>query len=550
MLFTLERTGFVARDWQGSSVKRSVEEGKAGNQTPLRRSAEVWARIFQSGDSKLWVVGGCALFVLTLGAFARIVERDVNLGYLYAIPLTVAAGFLKRWQIVIMAFASSLLLEMGSPMPWSADFGVRLATITVAFGATGLFVKELTRNQQFALERSRHLEARQKLEDQLRHAQRLEAVGRLAGGVAHDFNNILCVVMAYSDNLLRKIGPDAAYRKDVEQIRTAADRGSRLTRQLLVFSRREKVEPISLDLNEVVSRVDEMLRRLIGQDIDLELQLQPRLKRVTADTGLIEQMIMNLAVNARDAMPQGGRLVIGTSEIEVKESVGPLRDDMPPGEYVTMTVSDTGTGMDEGTQEHLFEPFFTTKEAGRGTGLGLSMVYGIVKESGGAIRFSSEAGRGTIFTIYLPAREAVEEPLAGAVPAVSSDEAGGEAARVLLVEDYEPIRTIAAEVLRNNGYVVVEAQDAGEAMSLAAKNRTGFDLLLTDVAMPKVSGQELAQKLTAERPEMPVLYMTGFADHVLGRGPMVPAGAKLLEKPFVPDSLLEAVRAAMDQVRA
>ena len=528
-------------------MKKTFEEAKAGTNTGLRRSAEWWGRIFQSHDSKLWVVGGCALFVLTLGGFARIVERDVNLGYLYAIPLTVAAGFLRRWQILVMAFASALLLEMGSPSPWSTDFGVRLATITVAFGATGLFVKELTRNQQFALERSRHLEARQKLEDQLRHAQRLEAVGRLAGGVAHDFNNVLCVIMAYSDTLLRKIGPDAAYRKDVEQIRTAADRGARLTRQLLVFSRREKVEPAALDLNQVVVRVDEMLRRLIGQDIELELQLQARLKRVTADMGLIEQMIMNLAVNARDAMPKGGRLVIGTAEAEVKE--GLLRD-IPPGSYVTLTVSDTGTGMDERTQEHLFEPFFTTKEAGRGTGLGLSMVYGIVKESNGSIRFMSEAGRGTTFTIYLPARDIEDEPDEALSPVRISGDSPGEAGRVLLVEDYEPIRTIAAEVLRSNGYVVVEAQDAREAMSLAAKHRVGFDLLLTDVAMPKVSGQELAQKLTAERPEMPVLYMTGFADHVLGRGPIVPAGAKLLEKPFVPDSLLEAVRSALDQVRA
>jgi len=530
------------------AVKPIPEDPKAGISSGLRRSAEVWARIFQSRGSKLWVVGGCAVFVLTLGAFARIVERDVNLGYLYAIPLTVSAGFLRRWQILVMAFASALLLEMGSPAPWSADFGVRLATITVAFGATGLFVKELTRNQQFALERSRHLEARQKLEDQLRHAQRLEAVGRLAGGVAHDFNNVLCVIMAYSDALLRKMGPEAAYRKDLEQIRTAADRGARLTRQLLVFSRREKVEPAALDLNQVVSRVDEMLRRLIGQDIDLELQLHPRLKRVTADTGLIEQMIMNLAVNARDAMPRGGRLVIATAEIEVKP--GDAVRDLQPGSYVSLTVTDSGIGMDERTQEHLFEPFFTTKEPGRGTGLGLSMVYGIVKESNGAIRFHSEPGRGTTFTIFLPAMEGSDEPDQSGSSLPVADESGGEAGRVLLVEDYEPIRKIAAEVLRNNGYVVVEAQDAGEALVAAAKNRSGFDLLLTDVAMPKVSGPELAQKLTADHPDLPVLYMTGFADHLLGRGAMVPAGAKLLEKPFVPDSLLEAVRSALDQVRA
>jgi two-component system cell cycle sensor histidine kinase/response regulator CckA len=531
------------------AVLKNIEEARSVSNHGLRRSTQIWARIFQSRGSKLWVVGGCALFVITLGAFARVVERDINLGYLYAIPLTVAAGFLRRWQILVMAFASALLLEMGSPSPFSADFGVRLATITVAFGATGLFVKELTRNQQFALERSRDLEARQKLEDQLRHSQRLEAVGRLAGGVAHDFNNVLCVIMAYSESLLRKIGSDTAYRKDMEQIRTAADRGARLTRQLLVFSRREKVEPTALDLNEVVSRVDDMLRRLIGQDIELELQLHPRLKRVTADLGLIEQMIVNLAVNARDAMPQGGRLVIGTSETVIGESNGPLPD-LPPGTYVTLTITDTGTGMDDRTQEHLFEPFFTTKEPGKGTGLGLSMVYGIVKESNGSIRFSSEAGRGTTFTIHLPALEAVDEPSQSLRAAGAAAHSAGEAGRVLLVEDYEPIRSIAAEVLRNNGYVVVEAQDAREALLLAAKHRTGFDLLLTDVAMPKVSGPELARKLTSERPNMPVLYMTGFADHVPGRACAVPAGAMMLEKPFVPDSLLEAVRTALEHVRA
>ena len=524
------------------------EEVKAGPSNGLRRSTEVWARIFQSRGSKTWVVGSCALFVFTLGVFARTVERDVNLGYLYAIPLTVAAGFLRRWQIVVMAFASALLLEMGSPTPWSTDWGARLATITVAFGATGLFVKELTRNQQFALERSRHLEARQKLEDQLRHAQRLEAVGRLAGGVAHDFNNVLCVIMAYSEAILRKMGADGTFRKDVQQIRTAADRGARLTRQLLVFSRREKVEPAPLNLNDAVTRVDEMLRRLIGQDIDLQLKLQPHLQRVTADAGLMEQMIMNLAVNARDAMPRGGRLVIATGLAEVVEGAAPLRD-LAPGSYVTLTVSDTGTGMDKDAQEHLFEPFFTTKEAGKGTGLGLSMVYGIVKQSSGHIGFVSEPGRGTVFTIYLPAMvdtdDWYEEP---AEPAAKAG-AGADAGRVLLVEDYEPIRTLAADLLRSNGYTVVEAQDAREAISLAEQQRLRFDLLLTDVAMPKMSGQELAQRLTSQRPGMPVLYMTGYTDDVFGKGPMIPAGAALLEKPFVPDSLLEAVRSVLDGSR-
>ena len=528
-------------------MDKTVDDAKRAASNGLRRSTQVWARIFESRGSKTWVVGACAVFVCALGIIARIVERNVNLGYLYAIPLTVAAGFLKRWQIVVMAFASALLLEMGSPSPWSADFAARLATITVAFGATGLFVKELSRNQQFALERSRHLEARQKLEDQLRHAQRLEAIGRLAGGVAHDFNNVLCVIMAYSETVLRKMGTESVFRKDVEQIRTAADRGARLTRQLLVFSRREKVEPEALNLNDVVSRVDEMLRRLIGQHIDFELKLQSRLPRVFADAGLMEQMIVNLAVNARDAMPGGGRLFIETRGIEVTQGASPLRD-LTLGSYVTLTVKDTGMGMDKDTQEHLFEPFYTTKEAGKGTGLGLSMVYGIVKQSNGHIGFTSKPRQGTAFTIYLPAMDAEDRCEAPDPPAVIAG-AASSTGRVLLVEDYEPIRTLAAELLRDNGYTVVEAQDAGEAISLAQQQRLGFDLLLTDVAMPKMSGQELAQRLTSERPGMPVLYMTGFADQVFLQGPMVPAGAALLEKPFVPDSLVEAVRNVMNRQR-
>jgi two-component system cell cycle sensor histidine kinase/response regulator CckA len=528
-------------------VKTVLKTQRANTPHGLSRSTQAWARIFESRGSKTWIVGGCALFVFTLGLIARTVERDINLGYLYAIPLTIAAGFLKRWQILFMAFASALLLEMGSATPWSPDYIARLATITVAFGATGLFVKELTRNQQFAVERSRHLEARQKLENQLRHAQRLEAVGRLAGGVAHDFNNVLCVIMGYSASLLQKIGQEGAHRKDVEQIRTAADRGARLTRQLLVFSRREKVEPTALDLNQVVSHIDEMLRRLIGQDIDLVLKLKPGLRRITADAGLIEQMIMNLVVNARDAMPQGGRLIIGTAGIEIVEGRSPARD-LAPGSYVILTVSDTGTGMDEDAQEHVFEPFFTTKEAGKGTGLGLSMVYGIVKESNGQIGFVSEPGRGTTFTIYLPATEIADEPSEVSSSFTKPIEAAAETRRVLLVEDYEPIRTLAAEVLRNNGYTVTEAQDAREAISLAQQQRHSFDLLLTDVAMPKMSGPELAQKLTSEKPELPVLYMTGFAD-VLTQSPKLPAGATLLEKPFVPESLLEAVRSALEQAR-
>ena len=528
-------------------MDKPTDYGKATN--GLRRSTEVWARIFQSHGSKTWVVGGCAIFVFVLGVIARTLQRDVNLGYLYAIPLTVAAGFLRRWQILVMAFFSALLLEMGSNAPWSPDYAARIATITVAFGATGLFVKELTRNQQFALERSRHLEARQRLEDQLRHAQRLEAVGRLAGGVAHDFNNVLCVIMGYSDSVLRKMGTNPPFRKDVEQIRMAADRGARLTRQLLVFSRRQKIEPAALNLNDVVSRLADMMLRLIGQDIDLELKLQPRLRKVMADVGLIEQMVMNLAVNSRDAMPAGGRLVIATSAMEICRANAPLPD-MAAGPYVTLTVSDSGTGMDMDAQEHLFEPFYTTKEPGKGTGLGLSMVYGIVKESNGHIAFTSERGRGTTFTIYLPALELAEEPGESVAPLTVPAETPNEAGRVLLVEDYAPIRMLAAELLRNSGYTVVEAQDAAEAISLAGQQRQAFDLLLTDVAMPKMSGQELARRLTTEWPAMPVLYMTGYADDVLGHRPTLPAGSALLEKPFVPDSLLEAVRSVLEAPRA
>jgi two-component system cell cycle sensor histidine kinase/response regulator CckA len=490
----------------------------------------------------------CGIASLILAVADLTVFRDLTLGFLYIIPLAVAAGFLKRWQIASLALGLAALREIGSPLPWFGDYFAHFMTTAAAFAVTGWLIKELAVNQQFMRERARHLEDRRELEDQLRHAQRLEAVGRLAGGVAHDFNNLLSVIIGYSDFALARAADDEL-RRDVEQIRKSADRAALLTRQLLVFSRRQKVEPSLLDLNDLVSNLDKMLRRLIGEDIDLQLTLHDGSLRVTADAGQMDQVLMNLAVNARDAMPHGGRLMIETSDIDI-DQVGPL---LPPeiqrGRYARITVSDTGVGMDKQVQEHIFEPFFTTKEAGKGTGLGLSMVYGLVRQNSGHVWFHSAPGEGTSFAIYLPlsgaaAAESTRAPVARRRPRFGCGS-------VLLAEDYGPVRSLAAEILKNHGYSVVAVCDGAEALAAVRRCEIPFELLLTDVVMPGMSGRELAEHLLRESPQTRILYMSGYSEDPILRARGLPGGTMLIQKPFTADSLIHAVEAAMgkDQPR-
>ena len=382
-----------------------------------------------------------------------------------------------------------------------------------------------------------------RLEDQLRQAQKMDAVGRLAGGVAHDFNNMLNVIVGYTELLLDVYRSNDTTRKRLEEIKKAGKRATQLTRQLLAFSRKQVLQPKVLDLNAVVADMVNMLQRLIGEDISLVTVPVPELGRVKADAVGIEQILLNLAVNARDAMPRGGKLVIETANVELDEAYARLHPSVRPGSYVMLIVSDTGRGMDKQTQARVFEPFFTTKEKGEGTGLGLSTVYGIVKQSSGYIWVSSEPGHGTTFKIYLPQiEEAVE--VAGSEKIQTRSVSGSET--VLVVEDAEPLRKLACELLETSGYTVLEACDGAEAIEIAERHTSPIHLLMTDVVMPGISGPELARRLTSRRPEMKVLYMSGYTDEAIVRHGILVPGVAFLQKPFMHEALASKVHEVLE----
>jgi two-component system cell cycle sensor histidine kinase/response regulator CckA len=384
---------------------------------------------------------------------------------------------------------------------------------------------------------------RKQLEEQLRQSQKMEAVGRLAGGVAHDFNNLLTIISGYSDLLLDTLPGQERSRAHVEEIRKAGTRAATLTRQLLAFSRSQVLAPQVLDLNAVVTNVDKMLRRLIGEDVDLVAILGEKLGSVRADPGQIEQVIMNLAVNARDAMPQGGKLTIETSNASLDAAYARTHATVVPGEYVMLAVSDTGIGMDAHTQAHIFEPFFTTKEKGKGTGLGLATVYGIIKQSGGYIWVYSEPGMGATFKIYLP-RVEKSSPEAGGGKAAESPAKGHET--ILLVEDEPALRAMVRSVLESKGYKVLEARHGEDALVVTELHRGPIDLLLTDVVMPGMSGRELAEHLVSANPKTKVLYMSGYTDDAIVHHGVLGSDMAFLQKPFSPDSVVRKVREVLD----
>ncbi len=382
--------------------------------------------------------------------------------------------------------------------------------------------------------------------DQLTQAQKMEAIGRLAGGVAHDFNNLLTVMTGRCQLTLARLRPDDPVCRDIELIRKTADRAAALTRQLLAFSRKQMLQPKVLDLNAVVKDMHAMLRRLIGEDIDLVIAPGSGLGRIKADPGQLEQVIVNLVINSRDAMPQGGRLVLETASVELDDAFVWQHPGARPGPHVMLAVSDTGCGMDAKTQAHLFEPFFTTKEKGKGTGLGLSTVYGIVKQHDGYISVESEPGRGSTFKIYLPRVQDAAERVAGG-PSVTEPRRGTET--VLLVEDEEEVRALTWEVLRESGYRVLEAANGDDALLTSERHAGPIHLLLTDVVMPLMSGPELAQRLAPLRQEMKVLYMSGYTEEALGHHGVLDPGIKLLSKPFTPTDLAQKVREVLDSPR-
>ena len=378
-----------------------------------------------------------------------------------------------------------------------------------------------------------------RLQQQLTQSQKMEAIGRLAGGVAHDFNNLLTVITSYSDLVFQDLPPDDPRRDDVDQVRKAADGAAALTRQLLAFSRQQVLEPKVIDLNSVVDNLKKILQRVIGEDVELATVLAAELGAVKADVSQIEQILMNLAVNARDAMPTGGKLTIETTNVDYD----PERQQRSDGsrEFVMLAVTDTGTGMDEATKAKIFEPFFTTKQPGKGTGLGLATVYAIVTQAGGFIWVYSELGHGTSFKIYLPRVDAV-----ATTAAVARIDLPRGTETVLLVEDAAAVRAVARQVLQRQGYRVLEASEGEDALRLAARHQGTIDLVVTDVVMPRVGGRELAERLLVVRPETRVLYMSGYTDDSVVRHGILEGGVAYLQKPFSPEGLVRKVREVLD----
>ncbi|MBU1244796.1 response regulator [Myxococcota bacterium] len=402
----------------------------------------------------------------------------------------------------------------------------------------------LTRAVRYAIERKHSQVQHDLLEEQLRASQKMEAIGSLAGGVAHDFNNLLSVILSYTGLAMDSLLEGDPLKDDLLEVQKAGERAAGLTRQLLAFSRKQVLQPSVLDVNEITSGLEKMLRRILGEDVELVQVLEPELGRVMADQGQLEQVLMNLVVNARDAMPAGGRLTIETSNIEVDGEYASRHMGLKTGPYVQIAVSDSGCGMDEAVRARIFEPFFTTKEKGKGTGLGLAMVYGIVQQSGGAIGVSSKPGHGTTFRIYLP-RDVSGDAAPDLVPASPTRKTTGTET-ILVVEDEDALRKVIHRALSGGGYNVMTAAEGEEALRICARHAGEIHLLLTDVVMPKMSGRELAHALTADRPTTRVLYMSGYTGNTILHHGDFDAETQFLAKPFTMAGLMSKIRAVLD----
>jgi two-component system, cell cycle sensor histidine kinase and response regulator CckA len=381
------------------------------------------------------------------------------------------------------------------------------------------------------------------LERQLQVAQKIEAVGRLSGGIAHDFNNLLGVIIGYSQVLIKKLGAGNPLLEHAEEIEKAGQRAASLTKQLLAFSRQQVLAPAVLNLNAVITDMGKMLHRLIGEDIDLGMKLSADIGRVKADQGQIEQVIMNLAINARDALPQGGKLVVETVNATLDEAYTRQHPGSKAGRYVMISVTDSGTGMTPETLAHMFEPFFTTKDRGKGTGLGLATVYGVVKQSGGYIWVESELGKGSCFKVYLPE---IDEPVSAPVHAAPTAESFRGTETVLLVEDADALRKLAYTLLEQNGYHVLAAASGLEALKMVEDKRDRIDLLLTDVIMPGINGRALAERLAPLQSGLKVLYMSGYTDSAIADHGVLDEGTNLLHKPFSEEALIQKVREVLN----
>jgi signal transduction histidine kinase/ActR/RegA family two-component response regulator len=397
-----------------------------------------------------------------------------------------------------------------------------------------------------AIENVRLFEREREQQEQLRQAQKMEAIGQLAGGIAHDFNNLLTAIIGYGDLSLRKLKNESSLHHNISEIKKAASRAAGLTRQLLAFSRKQVLQTKILNLNDVINNTNKMLGRLIGEDIEVELLLNPGLWNVTADPGQIDQVLINLAVNARDAMPGGGKLTIMTTNVEMDPEIARDYVSVQAGPHVLLTVRDTGYGMDEVTQQRIFDPFFTTKEVGKGTGLGLSTVYGIIKQSGGYISVESVVGKGTTFKLYLPG---VDADVENAEPGVSQKELVKGVETVLLVEDEDMVRQLMYDILEREGYKVLVAPNGQEALLISERYGGEIHLIITDVVMPGMSGPQLVERLNESYAGAKVLFMSGYTDNAIVYHGVLEEGMNFLQKPFMPDDALRKVREVLDQAR-